>query len=276
MRWRCGHSLGVEDDVAPSMSRSFVVRQSQIIGALMMREMATRYGRRGLGFLWVVGEPLMFCFGVILMWTLIRKHNDHGLSVAAFVMTGYMNLLLLRHSISFSLSAVGSNLGLLYHRKLAPLHFYLARSFLELAGGTAAFIIVYLTLIAFRQVDVPHDWLLLYSGWTLMWVMATGTGFIFSGLATRFEVMERVVPLLSYAMIPLSGVFFMVDWLPESVRERYLWVPFPNAIEMVRAGVFGEFVPTHFNFAYAVATALLLLLVGLLLVKNAEGYIDVD
>lgn len=109
-----------------------------------------------------------------------------------------------------------------------------------------------------------------------MWVMATGTGFIFSGLATRFEVMERIVPLLSYAMIPLSGVFFMVDWLPESARERYLWVPFPNAIEMVRAGVFGEFVPTHFNFAYAVATALLLLLVGLLLVKNAEGYIDVD
>jgi ABC-type polysaccharide/polyol phosphate export systems, permease component len=258
------------------MSRSFVVRQSQILGALMMREMATRYGRRGLGFLWVVGEPLMFCFGVIIMWMFIRHHNGHGLAVAPFVMTGYMCLLLLRHSISFSISAVGSNLGLLYHRALGPLHFYVSRCILELAGATAAFIIVYLTLILFRQVDPPHDWLLLYFGWFLMWIMATGTGFIFSGLATRFEVMERVVPLLSYAMIPLSGVFFMVDWLPENVRERYLLVPYPNAIEMIRAGVFGEFVPTHFNVAYATVTAFLLLLVGLVLVKNAEGYIDVE
>ncbi|MNN91541.1 hypothetical protein D3C81_2096690 [compost metagenome] len=88
--------------------------------------------------------------------------------------------------------------------------------------------------------------------------------------------MERVVPLLSYAMIPLSGVFFMVDWLPPSVREKYLWVPYPNAIEMIRAGVFGEFVPTHFNIFYAIGTAILLFLVGLLLIKNAESYIDVD
>lgn len=258
------------------MSRSFVVRQSQIVGALMMREMATRYGRRGLGFLWVVGEPLMFCFGVILIWTFIRHHAAHGLSVPAFVMTGYMALLLLRHSISFSINAVGANLGLLYHRALTPLHFYLARGVLEFAGTTAAFIVLYLALLLFRQVEAPHDWLLLYSGWMLMWLMAMGTGFALSGLATRFEVMERVVPLLSYALIPMSGVFFMVDWLPERVREAYLWVPFPNAIEMIRAGVFGEFVPTHFRPGYALAVALLLLLAGLLLVKNAEGYIDVD
>lgn len=258
------------------MSRSFIVRQSNIIGALMMREMATRYGRRGLGFLWVVGEPLLFCIGVILIWTFIRSHSAHGLSVAAFAMSGYMCLILLRHSISFSLGAVGANLGLLYHRALGPLHFYLARAILELAGATGAFVLVYLILLLFQQVEPPHDYLLLYGGWFLMWLMATGTGFIFSGLAMRSEVMERIVPLLSYAMIPLSGVFFMIDWLPEAVRSTYLLVPFPNAIEMVRAGVFGELVTTHYRLGYAIATALILLLAGLLLIKNAEGYVDVD
>lgn len=258
------------------MSRSIVIRQSQIIGALMMREMATRYGRRGLGFLWIVGEPLLFCFGVILIWTFIRSHSAHGLGVAPFAMTGYMCLILLRHSISFSINAVSSNLGLLYHRVLGPLHFYLARAVLELAGTTAAFIVVYLALIMFQQVGPPQDYLLLYGGWMLMWIMATGTGFIFSGLAMRFEVMERIVPLLSYALIPLSGVFFMIDWLPVEVREMYLWVPFPNAIEMVRAGVFGEGVPTHYRLGYALGISLVMMLAGLLLIKNAEGFIDVD
>src|SRR5690606_26021083 len=108
------------DDVAPSMSRSFVVRQSQIIGALMMREMATRYGRRGLGFFWIVGEPLLFCIGVIVLWTFVRSHSAHGLGVAPFAMSGFMCLILLRHSISFCLNAMGANLGLMYHRALAP------------------------------------------------------------------------------------------------------------------------------------------------------------
>lgn len=258
------------------MSRSFVVRQSQIIGALMMREMATRYGRRGLGFLWVVGEPLIFCFGVIIMWLLIRQHNQHGVGVAPFVMTGYMCLLLLRHCISFSISAVGSNLGLLYHRALGSLHFHIARCILEFAGSTAAFLVVYVVLFALRQVGLPHDWLLLYAGWMLMWLMAVGTGLILSGLAARFEIMERIVPVLTYAMIPLSGVFFMVDWLPPAVRERYLLVPFPNAVEMIRSGVFGEFVITHYNLSYAVGSAIAMVLLGILLVKSAEGFIEVD
>ncbi|MNS24684.1 Polysialic acid transport protein KpsM [compost metagenome] len=258
------------------MSRCFVVQQSQILGALMMREMATRYGRRGLGFLWVVGEPLIFCFGVIIMWLLIRQHNQHGVGVAPFVMSGYMCLLLLRHCISFSISAVESNIGLLYHRALGPLHFHIARCVLELAGSTAAFIVVYIVLFAFRQVGSPNDWLLMYTGWILMWLMAVGTGFILSGLASRFEIMERIVPVLTYAMIPLSGVFFMVDWLPEHVRDLYLLVPFPNAVEMIRGGIFGEFVATHYNIYYAVCSSVIMIVLGLLLIKSAEGRIEVD
>ncbi|GAA0383611.1 hypothetical protein GCM10009093_08200 [Brevundimonas terrae] len=156
------------------------------------------------------------------------------------------------------------------------MHFFVSRSVLELAGTTLAFIVVYVALVVLHQVGAPSDWLYLYGGWFLMWLMATGTGYILSGLAMRSDVMERLVPLVSYAMIPLSGVFFMIDWLPEAAREKYLLVPFPNAVEMVRAGIFGDIVTTHFNVGYAIGSALVLLLAGLLLLRNAEGYLDVD
>ena len=35
-----------------------------------------------------------------------------------------------------------------------------------------------------------------------------GLGLLFAGLATRFEIMERLVPVLTYAMIPMSGSLF--------------------------------------------------------------------
>jgi capsular polysaccharide transport system permease protein len=40
--------------------------QIRVIGALMVREMLTTYGRKNLGFLWLFLEPLIFIFlGVV-------------------------------------------------------------------------------------------------------------------------------------------------------------------------------------------------------------------
>lgn len=258
------------------MPASFAARQSRTIGALMMREMMTRFGRRGLGFLWLVGEPLVFCLGVILMWNIIKPDYEHGVRVGPFVMTGYMALVLLRHQINFSLSALQANTGLLHHRGVSVLHLYIARNILEIMGATAAFVVVYVLLAILGQVGWPHDLLLLYAGWGLLALMGFGTALVFAGLALRFEVMERIVPLLTYALIPISGVFFMVAWIPDAYQDAYLLLPYPHPIEMIRAGVFGEFVETHFDARYALGWSAVLVFLGLLLLSGARDRIDAE
>lgn len=253
------------------MSRHF-----RIIGALLMREMTTRFGREGLGFLWVVGEPLLFCFGVLIMWTLIKPAYEHGIRLGPLVMTGYMCLLLYRHMISFSLGAIQGNIGLLHHRQIGIWHIFFARNLMEFAGGTAAFVVVYVTLIALGQVSVPQDWLLLYGGWLLVAWTGMGIGLIFAGLAIRFDVMERLVPVLSYAMVPLSGAFFMVAWLPAQYREPFLLIPFPNGIEMVRAGVFGEFVDTYYHADYGFWSGAVMLFIGMILLAGAKNRVAIE
>ena len=101
-----------------------------------MREIMTRYGREGIGFLWLIAEPLGFCVGVIILWTVLKPEYEYGLRVAPFVMSGYMCLLLLRHIVGHSMTALQANIGLLYHRKITPLHIYISRAILELAGAT--------------------------------------------------------------------------------------------------------------------------------------------
>jgi ABC-type polysaccharide/polyol phosphate export systems, permease component len=258
------------------MSATFYSRQARTIGALMMRELITRYGRRGLGFLWLVGEPLIFCVGVLAMWNLIRPDYEHGLRIGPFLMTGYMSLVLMRHQISYSLAAVQSNMGLLHHRDISVLHLYIARNLLEIAGATVALAIVYVCLYLLGQVSWPHDLLLLYAGWGLLAFLGFGTALVFSGLAIRFDVMERVVPLLTYLLIPLSGVFFMAAWIPSEYRELYLRVPFPHPIEMIRAAVFGPFVETHYDALYALVWAVLLTIAGLLLLVDARARVEAE
>tara|TARA_R110002167_G_scaffold9750_1_gene45125 strand:+ start:371 stop:1147 length:777 start_codon:yes stop_codon:yes gene_type:complete len=258
------------------MSVGFFPRHGRIVGALMMRELITRYGREGLGFLWLIGEPLMFCLGVLLMWHVIKPDYEHGVRLGPFVMTGYMSLLLMRHQISYSLSAIQANIGLLHHRRITVLHLYLARNLLEFGGATGAFVIVYAFLAGLGQVSAPHDWLLLYSGWLLLGWLSMGLAVMLSALALRFDVMERVVPLLTYALIPVSGVFFMVSWIPAPYQDAYLLLPFPHPIEMIRAGVFGEFVATRYNAPYALGWAAVFNFAGLILLAGAKDHIDAE
>lgn len=255
---------------------SVVHHHSRIIGALLLREVVTRYGRKGIGFLWVVGEPLMFCLGVLALWTLIKPEYEHGVRVAPFIMTGYMCLLLLRHTISYSVTAVQANTGLLHHRKISILHIYLSRSILEFAGATVAFVVVYALLLILGAVELPRDVVLLYSGWLLLWWFATGLALVFSGLAMEFEVMERIVPVLMYLMIPMSGAFIMASWLPDRWRSLFLLIPLPHTIEMVRAGVFGEFVPTYYDPVYVMVWAASLNCLGLLLLARAKKRLEVE
>jgi len=254
----------------------FLRTHARITGALMMREIITRFGREGLGFVWLVGEPLVFCVGVILMWSVLKPAYEHGIHVGAFVMTGYMCLVLMRHIINYMMNAVQANIGMLYHKKITVLHLIISRATLELAGSTIAFFVVYVAMFLLDQVALPHNLFLLYAGWFSLFWLSTGMGLVLAALAMRFEVVERIVGIFMYMLIPISGVFVMVAWLPASYRDLYLLVPIPHTVEMVRAGVFGEFVQTYYDPLYPLAWGTVLIVVGLLLLARAIKHIDVD
>lgn len=253
-----------------------VFAQSRIIGALMMREIMTRYGREGLGFFWLVAEPLIFCLGVLIMWHFLKPPYEHGILLGPFVMTGYMCLLLIRHMIGQSVGAVPANTGLLYHRAIKLPHIFATRIILEFLGATIAFFIIYILLLALGQVELPSSWLLLYGGWFLMGGMAAGVGLIAGGLAMLSDQFERLVGFISYALIPISGAFMMTSFLPPSAQEIYRWVPFPHATEMVRASVFGEFVETHYDPIYGLLWVGIFNFVGLLIINAAKDRIEIE
>src|SRR5258708_4338178 len=97
--------------------------QGRVIGALMMGELHTRYGRDNIGFLWIIGEPLLFALGVEAMWSLFNR-QEHGLPLIPFILTGYLPLVLWRHVNNRALACVQSNRGLLFHRQVKLLDMF--------------------------------------------------------------------------------------------------------------------------------------------------------
>ena len=127
--------------------RSFRI-QCRVIGALIMRETFTRFGRENLGFAWMFGEFLIFALPVILMWHFIRGKYEHGCWWCPFVWSGYLPILLFRHIGGHMLRAVRLNMSLFYHRNVTPFDAVIARIAVEILGNYGAAIFSFFFLYA--------------------------------------------------------------------------------------------------------------------------------
>src|SRR3546814_7727199 len=63
--------------------------QLRVLGALLMRETLTRYGRHNIGFLWLFAEPMLFTLGITALWTATKSVHGSDLPIVAFRLTGY-------------------------------------------------------------------------------------------------------------------------------------------------------------------------------------------
>src|SRR5262245_43972077 len=242
--------------------RGFSV-QTRCLKALMIRDMMMRYGRANIGFLWVILEPMILTAGVMGIWSLIRPPYEHGIQIVAIVLTGYMPLTLWRHITNAGVTAFRRNIGLLYHRHVTLIDTLLARTLLEFAGTTCALLVVYGVLLSADIVEGMADPGLAAMAWLLMGLLSAGVAVNFAVLTEYSEVTERFIQPFQYLMLPLSGTFFMVEWLPTLGRELIWYNPTVHCYEMFRAGFFGEGVNTYYDAWYPLLWSLLLLFAGI-------------
>jgi capsular polysaccharide transport system permease protein len=236
----------------------------------MIRDMMLRYGRNNIGFLWVVLEPMILTTGVLIIFSSVRSTYEHGTHVVALVLTGYMPLTLWRHTTNNGVHLLRRSSGILYHRKLTLLDTFLARMGLEFIGTSAAFIAVYGVLLAAGIIDPIIEVGTLIAAWLLLGALGAGLALVFAAVTEFSEASERFVQPLQYLLVPLSGVFFMVDWLPKPAQELIWYNPMTHCIEMFRAGFFGEGVRTYWEAWYPAVWILVLWTGGLKCLNLAQ------
>ena len=258
------------------MSNTFqlFVVQTRIVGALIMREVITRYGRNNIGFLWMFFDPLLTTTIVVGLWYAVRAHEVFSLPMIPFMITGYSLMRMWRTTSSRFIGAINANAGLLYHRNVRLFDVYLARFILDVAGMSIAFILLILLLVYIDLMRIPNDVLYMIFAWGLMAWFAFGLGLVIANLSERFQMFKKIWSNLGIVMMVGSGVFFLADHLPQKVREIALWVPMVHGSEMIRHAYFGDLIRTHENPSYLILWNLFLTFFGLLLLKKQSDEID--
>lgn len=248
--------------------------QKRVIGALLMREVITRFGRENLGVLWLIGEPMLFTLGVATLWSAAGMSHGSSLPIIAFAITGYSSVLMWRNSVNRCNSAIQQNLGLLYHRNVQVIDVFVTRIIIEMAGATSSFIVLSVFFIAIELIAPPVDPLMVVLGWIMLAWFGAALSLVIGAATAYSEIVERIWHPTAYLLFPLSGAAFMVDWLPPSAQEVVLLLPMVHGVEMIREGYFGNAVRTHYDVGYMALCCLGLTLVGMYLVRDAGRRVE--
>lgn len=245
--------------------------QYQVIKALVLREIITRWGRNNIGFLWIFCEQILV---MLSFWLLYYMHSfrdltyvGYGISLTAFVLIGHAPLMLYRNSVNLLSNAIKSNTSLLHHRNLRPLDFYIARFILEAVGNTASLgLLIFLSILC-GFIPAPKDLITLIFAWALFLWFSFGFGLSIGILIAQYITASIIWRFFSIALIVISGAYFYVIFLPPEYQKYALMLPMVNGAEMMKHGYFGEHIKTYENPYYLASWCLILNFIGLILVK---------
>ncbi len=243
--------------------------QRRIIGALLLRELLTRFGRNNIGFLWLFAEPMLFTTGVLGIWTLYHA-NHTPFPLTAFCVSGYATVLLWRNTIGRCGNAVEPNRALMHHRNVRVIDLFLARIVLEVTGASVSFLALLALLTFLGAVAPPDDVTKMVLAWVMLAWFSASMALIVGPLATLSEPFERFWHIFAYLFLPASGAFFAVSMLPDQLQRIALWVPTVDCTELLREGMFGTQINAHYSVYYVAVVNLVLMIPGLLLTRHVQ------
>ena len=250
--------------------------QVRVIHALMIRELITRFGRENIGFLWIMVEPLLFAVLVGIAWRLMHGPEEHGVSIIAFVVTGYLPLTLFRHAVMRAVRVFSVNSSLMYHRQIKVLDFVLVRFLIEVIGSMMAYLFIGILLMSLGEFPVPANLGLFLTGFFLYSLFTFSLCLILAPLSEYSDVLEKLIPVTTYVMIPFSGTFNMTSWLTPGIQDVMYYSPFVHAMEMMRGGIFGGSVNAIYDWRVPFFTSMVFALIGLAMCRSVRARLVVE
>ena len=170
--------------------------QLRVIGALVLREMHTRFGRDNIGYLWMFIEPSILAVAVVGIHAGAGTRFGHGMQVASFALSGYVPFLLFRGIVLRAGPTIEANRSLLVHRFITLLDLLVARAVLEFLTISATFLMLLSLFAAFGLANLPDRPLTSLTGMVLLWWISFGMSMVFCAAVQWAEIIFRKINAL--------------------------------------------------------------------------------
>ncbi|QJU57629.1 ABC transporter permease [Sphingomonas sp. AP4-R1] len=262
-------------DCSTSLAQSFEV-QRRVIGALIMRELHTRYGRENVGYLWMFLEPMLLAGAVAGIHGVAPGHIGTDILPVPFSLVGYGIFIIFRGIFGRAEGTLETNRPLLYHRMVTVFDMLAARALLESAAvcGTVSFLLLMACLFDLSLPPARPLWLIAGAGYMVWfsWAMSM----ICCAATHENRLVARLVHPMTYLFMPIAGGFYMMKWVPRPYRDWLGYLPTTHIFEMCRYGQFESLNDTYVDVTYLTLACLELTLIGILSIKLVRKHVHLS
>lgn len=260
------------DQSAPAR-RNVPFQTPRVVVALMIREMATSFGRSSLGYLWAILEPIGIIFVFTLAFSIIFKQPPLGSSFLLFYATGYLPFGMYNVAQSKISVSLTQNKALLFYPAVTYTDVILARFVLVSLTEMTVSVILFAGLLIHAGVTVVPNLPYVFAALGMALVLGTAVGLM---NATLFEILpswRTIWKILSRPMFFISAVFYLFDSLPSYIQSILWWNPLVHIIGTLRVGFFPEYEGAYISWLYVLILSLCLMTIGLVNLRTSNKFI---
>ena len=243
--------------------RNALVTQFRVIGALILRDTRTRFGRSQLGYLWAIAEPLSYVAFMAALFASLSRHPPFGNDTALFFASGILPFTVFA-TLSRSVSgAIEANRALLTYPIVKPVDTLVARGVLEFATSIIVMIVMFGGITILHGVDGPAHLDTVAVAIFGLALLGFGVGMTNAAIEQVFPTWREIYSVLSRPLMLVCAVFFTLESLPASARDLVAYIPITHGVELFRVGYYSGYRSSALDVAYLFEVGLVVCLVGL-------------
>ncbi|MFZ1726898.1 MAG: ABC transporter permease [Albidovulum sp.] len=246
---------------------------ARTIVALVLREMATTYGRSPGGYLWTILEPVAGIALLTLAFSFTFVNPPIGTNFAIFYATGMVPFVAyLDMSAKIAGSIQFSKPLLTYPRVTfadALIGRFLTNGLTQLLSAYIIFTGMLLIFDTRTSPDLPQIALAM----AMAAMLALGVGTMNCFLMSMLPIWQKTWAILNRPLFLISCIFFVFDGVPEPARSVLWYNPLVHVIGQMRHGFYPSYDALYVSPFYVFSLSLGLLALGLLFLRRYHNEI---
>jgi capsular polysaccharide transport system permease protein len=207
---------------------------ANVIRALMLRDMRTRFGGSYWGYVVVVLWPVAHILVMVAIMVFRNIPSPMGIDPILFVATGAVPALVFQYTSREAMKAIMVNRPLMYYPQVKSFDIMIARFLVETIKGFQGLIIIIGIVLALGIDPMPIDPIMAVEGYLMALLLGLGMGAVNIGIMSFFPGWLWGYIVLTLLVYMTSGVFFLPHMLPVELYNIMKWNPIVQVIEWIR------------------------------------------
>ncbi|TXM72924.1 ABC transporter [Methylobacterium sp. WL69] len=238
-----------------------------VVHALMLRDMRTRFGASYWGYFVVVMWPVSHIFVIVAIMAFRGMPSPLGDSVVLFISTGAVPALVFQYTSREAMKAIVSSKPLTYYPQVKLFDLIVARFIVETVKGFTGLIVIFFILICVGVDPIPDTPIMAIGGYCAALLLGLGVGAINVGILSFFPGWQIGYILVTISFYLTSGLYFLPHFFGPEIYSIMKWNPMVQIIEWVRLGYYPS-LGVEVDYLYVLGLGFGSLTIGLIMERT--------